>query len=105
MNVIKQKRRTNKQQTTVQTMRFCIPFFDFFLKKKNILGDDDGSTSPMPWYSHKSHGGYHFSVCIDGRDDIVVELLTCNDDDDDDDDVCNDDDDDHDDDDDDDCCC
>jgi hypothetical protein len=77
MNVIKRKRRTNKLQTTVQTMRFRIPFFDFFFKKKNILGDDDGSTSPMSWYSHKSH----FSVCIDDRDAIVVESLTCNDDD------------------------
>jgi hypothetical protein len=38
----------------------------------------------MPWYSLKSHGGYHFSVCIDDRNDIVVESHTCNDDDDDD---------------------
>jgi hypothetical protein len=68
-------------------MCFRIPFLDFFFKKKTILGDDDGSTSPMPWYSHKSHGVYHSSVRIDERYDIVVDSFTCNYDDDDDDDV------------------
>jgi hypothetical protein len=62
------------------TMCFHIPFFAFFFKKKDILGDDDGSTSPMP-----SHGGHYYSFCIDDRCDIVAESLTFNDDDDDDD--------------------
>jgi len=58
-----------------------IPFSKFF-KKNNVLGDDDDDES-TPWYSHKSHGGYHASVCIDDRGATVVESLTCNDDDDD----------------------
>jgi hypothetical protein len=51
--VIKRKMHTNyKLQTTAQTtaqtiMCFRIPFLDFFSKNKTILGDDDGSTSPM----------------------------------------------------------
>lgn len=62
-----------------------IPFLDFFLKKSILDDDNDGSTSPMSLYSHKSHGvSYHYSFCTDERGAIVVDSLTCNDDDDDD---------------------
>ena len=66
-------------------MCFRIPFLDFFLKKSILDDDNDGSTSPMSLYSHKSHGvSCHYSFCTDERGAIVVDSLTCNDDDDDD---------------------
>ena len=66
-------------------MCFRIPFLDFFLKKSILDDDNDGSTSPMSLYSHKSHGvSCHYSFCTDERGAIVVDSLPCNDDDDDD---------------------
>jgi hypothetical protein len=79
-----------------------IPFSNFF-KKKDIVGDDDESTSSMPGL-HEFHFSarmigvnisprqdpHSFDTLVftddDGVDDVVVDLLSCDDDDDDDDD-------------------
>jgi hypothetical protein len=82
-------------------MCFYFPCLDTFFKKKDIVGDDDGSTSSMPGLHE-----FHFSARMigvnispgqdphsfdtfvstddDGGDDVVVDLLSCGDDDDDD---------------------
>jgi hypothetical protein len=83
-------------------MCFYFPCFDTFFKKKDIVGDDDGSTSSMPDL-HESHFsartiGVNISPGQDphsfdtlvytdggGGDNVVVDLLSCDDDDDDDD--------------------
>jgi hypothetical protein len=81
-------------------MCFYFPCLDTFFRKKDIVGDDDGSTSSMPGLHE-----FHFSARMigvnispgqdphsfdtfvstddDGGDDVVVDLLSCGDDDDD----------------------